>query len=315
MKFPARIGGCLILVCLLLTSTGCRYLTNRYYDMRDTFAVGVGVTTENPVTGVVPPSLGVYLDLTDLFQFGAIHYNGYTAELDMRGSFIGPEAYTRVGFLWWQMLYKNQSYENALYYNKFKDEKFAWCHRMESVGMTKYGRAAKEVHYERIADYKTHGTWLLHRGWQYWEYTGLEFAISEPFLTHAGLMARFGIDLSEVSDFVLGWVLIDFKHDDMNKDEYWLYLDNPELWGLRLVPARPRHEPAHKAGKIVPPCPVEKADPKPVESAAPKAPRVEEQPKVEAQPQAEEKTLPPPPPTAPLPGGNGQKSIVTPEQL
>ena len=100
MQSKTRIGGLLILAVMLVMTTGCRYLTNRYYDFRDTFALGVGVTAENPFTGIIPPSLGVYAEVTDWLQLGAITHNGYTAESDLRGSFAGPESYTRFGFLW-----------------------------------------------------------------------------------------------------------------------------------------------------------------------------------------------------------------------
>ena len=90
MKFGARIFGWILLLGMLTMGSGCRYLANRYYDLRDIGAIGIGVTGENPVTGIVPPSLGLYVEVTDWFHLGAIHYNGYTAELDLRGTFWGP---------------------------------------------------------------------------------------------------------------------------------------------------------------------------------------------------------------------------------
>jgi len=57
------------------------------------------------------------------------------------------------------------------------------------------------------------------RGWQTWEYVGGEVAICEPFITHAGVTIRAGVDLSEVMDFVLGIVCIDFKQDDRRLGE------------------------------------------------------------------------------------------------
>jgi hypothetical protein len=237
MKFCARISGWILLLAVLTLSSGCRYLSNRYYDLRDIGAAGIGVTGENPVTGIVPPSLGAYIEITDWLHLGAIHYNGYTAEHDMRGTFVGPESETRFGLLWWQMIRKNQDYQNACVMNKFKDQDFPWCHRMESLGMRHDGVPAKRLHYEHYQSYLIRGTGLLHRGWQYWEYAGFEFAICEPFVTHAGLMLRGGFDMSEVADFVLGIVGVDFKHDDMNRDEYWMFLNNPYWMGQKLVPA------------------------------------------------------------------------------
>lgn len=237
MKCCARITGLFLLLAALTLSSGCRYIANRYYDMRDTFAVGVGVTGENPVTGIVPPSLGLYVEATDWLHLGAIHYNGYTAECDLRGTFVGPESETRFGLLWWQMIRKNQSYPEACYLNKFKDQDFPWTHRMESLGMRHDGVPAKRVHYEHYQSYLIRGTGLLHRGWQYWEYAGFEAAICEPFVTHAGVMMRAGFDMSEVFDFLLGFACVDFKHDDMNSDEFWIFLNKPCWMGQKLVPA------------------------------------------------------------------------------
>ena len=44
----------ILLTGMMIATTGCgsRYLTNRYYDFRDTFALGAGVTAENAFTGV-----------------------------------------------------------------------------------------------------------------------------------------------------------------------------------------------------------------------------------------------------------------------
>jgi hypothetical protein len=242
MNHTARIAGLFLLVGLLWSTTGCRYFTNRYYDFRDTIAIGAGVNTENSVTGVMPPSLGVYLEATDLFHLGAMKFNGYTAETDMRGTFVGPEASSRFGFLWWQSLRINQDYENAFYKNAFKNEDFPWCHRMESIGNREYGQPAKRLHYEYWATMPNRGTWLLHRGWQYWEYVGAQVGVADPFVTHVGLMLRLGFDLSEVSDFALGWLGLDFKHDDMNRDEYVIFREKADVWGMRLVPVRSRRE-------------------------------------------------------------------------
>ena len=226
MKWQACFARVLSVVMMLMMLTGCRYLSNRYYDFRDTFDIGVGITAENPVTGIFPPSLGIHAQVTDFLQLGWITHNGYSAELDMRGTFVGPEGYTRAGFFWWSMIQKNQAYDHAVYYNKFKDKDFWWCERMESYSLMKYGRPAKRLHYEFWAPYAHEGTLMLHQGWQYWGYSGLNVAISEPFLTHLGFMVRAGFDPSEVSDFLLGWFLIDFKHDDLTRDEF------RQMWGL-----------------------------------------------------------------------------------
>lgn len=219
MNRVMRIAGLLVLAAMALGTTGCRYMTNRYYDFRDIYALGAGVTAENPKTGIIPPSLGVNVEVTDWLKLGAITHNGLTAETDLRGSFAGPESYTKFGFLWWQSVYKNQDYTHGAE-NYFKKADTPWAYRMESLAMSHHGRPAKRLHYEYWSDYRHNGIGLLHRGWQYWGYSGVEVAICEPFLTHAGVMLRAGVDPSEIMDFVLGWTTLDFKHDDLTPDEY-----------------------------------------------------------------------------------------------
>ena len=242
MRSYRLCGLWMILIAAWLSTSGCRYLSNRYYDMRDTMNLGAGVTAENPVTGVVPPSLGLYLEVTDLLHLGAITFNGYAAEVDMRGSYVGPESSTRLGFLGWQRLRKNQDYDNAIYMNVFKDKTFPWCHRLESLGLKNNGAPAKRLHYEHWAQHDFKGSWMRHRGWHYWEYVGFEVALCDPLLTHWGIMARAGFDLSEVSDFILGWFFVDFKRDDMTADEYMMKTEGRSALGMDLVPARSRVE-------------------------------------------------------------------------
>lgn len=247
MKLTGRYCCLFAILTLLMIAMGCgRFLTNRYYDARDTIAFGAGVTTENPVTGFVPPSFGAYLELTDWMQLGWINYNGYTAEMDLRGTFVGPESYQRAGFLWNQELFKNQDYDNAIYKNVFKNEDFPWCWRQESIGLSLGGHPAKRLYYTHWARHVFEGTGLLHRGWRYWEYAGMELALSEPFLTHVGVMLRFGFDLSEVSDFVLGWFGgFDFKHDDLTADEYALMRRGQiDAWNVTTKPSTEEEEAA-----------------------------------------------------------------------
>lgn len=269
MHVVARFGALALMAGSSLGLTGCRYALNRYYDFRDMLAVGVGATAENPVTGWVPPSLGVYLELTDFLHLGAITHNGYTAEMDLRGAFAGPEYRTRFGFLWWQMLQINQDYENG-WYNRFKDPSFPWTQRMSAWGMRSHGHPAKRLNYEYWSQYRQYGQFLKPRGWQYWEYTGLEVAICDPFFTHFGVMLRLGLDISEFSDFLLGIFGVDYKHDDMTEEEFAL---------------RNRRDIYHEE-----PARIESKEPMP---AAP-SPAAAPAPKVETPPPPP----PPPPPTA-----------------
>ena len=118
-----------LLICLAgvsIAATGCRYMTNRYYDFRDTFALGVGWTAQNSFTGIWPPSLGVYVEATDFLHLGAITHNGWTAEVDMRGSGVYMENRTRLGLLCWQAYHDEQDYTDAFYKNYFKTPGNKW---------------------------------------------------------------------------------------------------------------------------------------------------------------------------------------------
>jgi hypothetical protein len=224
-----RIARIVALAALALASTGCgRYMTNRYYDFRDTLALGVGISREDATNGPIP-SFGALVEATDFLQLGWIRFNGVVAEEDLRGSYVGPEQGTRVGFLWWQRIHKNQDYAHAAYLNAFKNRNFPWTARMESPEMQIGHRPAKALHYERWADHTFEGPWLLHRGWQYWGYVGGSVAISDPIVTHHGLMLRLGFDFSEMFDFLCGWFTYDFREDDMTPEEYE-QLRNPQSW-------------------------------------------------------------------------------------
>ncbi|MCL5269586.1 MAG: OmpA family protein [bacterium] len=209
-----------LLAAVAFTATGCRYGINRYYDFRDMINLGVGATHENPTTGMWPPSLGVYVEATDFLQLGAITHNGVTAELDMRGTGVYPESRTRLGFLWWQAVHINQDYREAAYMNYFKEDDTLWAQWMTSPMMEFWGKPAKDLNYKHWRSDLQYGMCLMPRGYQYWEYTGAEVAICDPFLTHFGLMLRAGVDVSEASDFLLGWFGYDFKHDDMTPEMF-----------------------------------------------------------------------------------------------
>lgn len=269
MQAVVRFGALALLFLSSFSLTGCRYMTNRYYDFRDMWAAGVGVTAENPVTGWFPPSLGLYLELTDFFHLGAITHNGYTAEVDLRGSFAGPEYRTRVGFLWWQMLQINQDYENGSI-NMFKDKDFPWTQRMASWGYRNHGHPAKRLNYEYWSQSLQYGQFLKPRGWQYWEYTGFELALSDPFFTHFGFMLRLGLDISEFSDFLLGWFGVDYKRDDLTEEEFNLrnrrdiYHEEPVRESTPAPAPQPPPEPAPAAPNTAPPA----ATPPPPPAAA-----------------------------------------------
>lgn len=246
MKHMARMMVLMSLAATVIATTGCRYLANRYYDFRDIFEVGAGVTCENPETGVVPPALGLHVQATDFLTLGAINFYGGIAELDHRGTFVGPQSTTQMGFLCWQRYFNRESYSEAAFMNSFKDTEFPWCQRLSSVDMMWMGRPAKSLNYNKWSLATTKGSFLTPHGWQYWASTGFQVALCDPILTHAGFTVKAGFDLSEVSDFLLGVLCIDaIKHDDMNREEFAALCNggvppHREFFGMDVVPNRPR---------------------------------------------------------------------------
>lgn len=199
-----------------------RYASSRLADFMDIFQIGGGVTAENPVTGVIPPSLGLYVQATEFLNLGAMHFHGVGAEIDGRGMFAGPESRVRYGFGPWQRIQIRQFYDIGSE-NYFKKVDGAWTRRMNSKRMRWWHKPAKELEYEYWAYSRHEGMPIMHRGWQYWENFNIEACIAEPFLTHMGFNVRLGFDPSEIFDFLLGWTTLDFKRDDLTAEEYVEY--------------------------------------------------------------------------------------------
>lgn len=207
---------------------------NRLADFMDIFSIGAGITTENKLGGPIPPSLGVYAEATTLLNLGIITHNGATIEWDGRGAGAFTESRTLYGlgpYRAWR-IYQNEQIAN---YYKNQARSSQWARRMETdlrsdslaainrwISTTEIGSwfeltevagdpAKKPIHRDRYF----HKAFLgVPRGWQTWEYVGGEVAVCEPFLSHLGVTLRAGFDLSEVMDFALGIVCIDFKQDD-----------------------------------------------------------------------------------------------------
>jgi len=214
------------------------WLMNRCSDFMDVFALGVGVTTENEIGGPIPPSIGLYAEATTFLNAGIITHHGVTAEIEGRGAGAYSESRTLLGLGPYRAWKINQGDEAV---NFYKDPVASrdWAERMErlrfqgfsrlnawldaeigsgDIGLTEVdGVPAKAVIHQ---DQNFHSAFLgMPRGWQAWEYIGVEAAVCEPFLTHLGVTLRAGFDPSEVFDFVLGFLCIDFKKDDLRGHE------------------------------------------------------------------------------------------------
>ena len=212
---------------------------NRFADFMDIFSIGAGMTFENKLGGPIPPSIGAYAEATCLLSLGAITHNGGTIEWDGRGAGIYTESRTLYGlgpYRGWKI---NQGDQIVNYY-KDAIRSQVWAQRMQTdlrssalgrvnrwianteignwCNVTEVGGCAAKQPIHR--DTSFHTAFLgTPRGWQTWEYIGGEVAICEPFLTHMGVTVRVGIDPSEIFDFLLGFVGIDFRQDDRKLGE------------------------------------------------------------------------------------------------
>lgn len=247
----------LALAAMLILVTGCqsgpaRYFNNRYFDFQDMFHLGVGATAANDYTGNWPPTLGAYVQVTDYAKLGIITHNGVTAEIDQRGLGAYPEMRTRAGLLWWEAFYCNQFYETG-YTNYFKTPGTKWEARMNARPKW-LGAPPKDYVYDHWDSDIQYGTLLLHNGWQHILNTQVEVGVCEPFVSKVGVMARAGFDISEIGDFVLGWLGLDMYHDDMTAAEYREFWFGPEQ---APVVAAPAPAPAPVAAPVPPAPPKE----------------------------------------------------------
>jgi outer membrane protein OmpA-like peptidoglycan-associated protein len=218
-----RMAAILVLVAMVgISVAGCKnahYTANRKYDFYDIWNLGVGFGFENPKTGPWPPALGVHAQVSDYVNLGAMHFSGYKIERDGRGFFKGMESRTRFGFLPMQSIRIDQDYVDGEY-NYFKRDDTLWARRLDTTMMRFKKSPAKDLNYRYWRDELHKGAPLFHRGWQYWLNSGLEIGVCDPFFTHLGLNLQIGFDMSEVSDWILGYWEFDFKGDDLTALEY-----------------------------------------------------------------------------------------------
>lgn len=197
------------------------WFRNRIADFCDIFHLGVGVTHENPITGPLTPSFGAHLQVTDYGHLGYVLFGGAVAEWEGRGFGAYSEIRKISGFGPWKNWDVRQS-PGAVNFYKDPERSRHWMARMyNEEGFT--GESAHLVVHSGDGD-RGH-TWEDHpRGWHNYAYTGFDLALPigipyTPIDSHLGIALRFGVDTSQVFDFILGIVGIDFWHDDLRESD------------------------------------------------------------------------------------------------
>jgi hypothetical protein len=202
--------------------SGCLYSRQRADDFLDIFDLGIGVTAESKASWI-PPTFGVLAEVGPV-ALGGITHHGLTAEVDGRGLFAGREERSRLAFFYIQGWQENEDYaDGCTGFYKDRTRSRSWQERMESNAfIKKLFWAGTIVPAKDLIHEDAEWRWEvfpLRRGWHYWETIAVEAGLSDPFLTHAGLYARVGLDPSEFLDFVLGIFTVDLKKDDLHQDD------------------------------------------------------------------------------------------------
>jgi len=156
---------------------------NRVHDFMDIFELARALPLK---TGERhdPAALGVHAQVTEFVNLGAVHFTGYSAEMDGRGLFAGFESVLVLAVCLCRSCVSIRITRRRE--NYFKKADTLWDRRMQSTPMRFWNKPAKELHYKSVSDWLRRGSPLFYRGWQYWGNTGVEVALCEPFLTHLG---------------------------------------------------------------------------------------------------------------------------------
>ena len=215
-RWFVRLTTLALLGCVLGASSGCGYLKNLRDDFADCFILGAGVVTPvvpgssgNKAVGLLPPSLGVYLEATEFLHLGALWKASADLEWDRRGVGVLVDQRTKVGI--GPLHYVNVE-QTPLVVNAYKDDDNqmdGWRKHMNDLKDPVFGRPAKVLIFDSPMPEP-----FLQRGWQDWEVFSIEVAIPEPFILHSGVNVRVGCDPSQMFDFVLGIFCIDLYDDN-----------------------------------------------------------------------------------------------------
>jgi hypothetical protein len=222
----------ILAIAPVFASASCGYLRNVRDDFLDIGTLAVGAVP--PVmpfsgkdgdgaksVGFIPPAIGVYVEATDFWHFGALYKNTVDAEWDRRGLGVVADERTKLGF---GPCHSVQIDQKPIYTNDYKssgNELDGWREHMIALKDPIFDRSAKQMMFDGttfarpMQPNSPKGSQPgLHRGWQDWETFSLELGISEPFFFHTGLYFRIGFDPSQVFDFVLCLIGIDLYQDN-----------------------------------------------------------------------------------------------------
>jgi len=222
VRLSRAVLGLVAVVGLAVSATGCGYLKNVRDDALDcgTLAIGfvppVVPTEQGPqAVGLLPPSIGAYLELTEFIHLGALYKVTGDAEWDRRGYGFTVDKRLKLGLGPLHHVCIDQTPVLVNGYKKTGNELDGWRAHMSGLTDPVFGAPAKTLIYEPTEDPVTElrGLPYLSRGWQDWECISLEVAIPEPFILHSGFYVRAGVDPSQVFDFVLGLFCVDLYGD------------------------------------------------------------------------------------------------------
>jgi hypothetical protein len=175
----------------------------------------------------------LYIEATEFLHFGGMAFSGIMAEIDRRGSAITHvNEDCRWGFGPFHKWHRDEVYGPA---DRYKSgEMPTWEERMAAKSYETHAFSdllhvkeqsipAKRMRFEGDA------LGRYPRGWQDWGFIGVDLALSEPFLIHAGFRLRVGVDVSQVTDLLVGLFGLDLYGDDPTETEYeGLYDHSPE---------------------------------------------------------------------------------------
>ncbi len=202
----------------ILATPGCGYVKNVRNDFMDCFVIGAGVITPVVKTeegykglGYIPPSIGIYVEATDLLHLGALYKASADIEMDRRATGIVIDQRKKIGFGPFHYVDIEQEPILSNEYKRRNNDMDGWRKQMKRLEDPIFSRPGKQLIYDGR---DTSGRWWLHRGWQDWEMLSIEIAIPEPFILHSGINFKFGFDPSQIFDLFLGIFGLDLYGDN-----------------------------------------------------------------------------------------------------